>query len=790
MIPQSTKYPEFLDDDDNLFLVHDSLRVRLSEDYNPGDKSIKIEGNEEVIAKFPPTGIITLTEQCSDIDKRAISFYYGSRTSSGFENIERLPEFLDVVKPKIITNVTMNVLDKHHNHLKDALIATQEFLGIKNESANVPFGNTITSRINFLKKLVLQPKAWFSTNKRVGLVSPENPFCVTFKEECLRVDENTIFIWNFGDNTSPISTTISVTDEATNELNARFRDLDGKEITKCYRNPGVYTVSLTSINEYGQDTVTFSDLITVKWESPEKALISINSKSNQIYEEGQKYSDINDKRNFGRYEVQPKIRSSTNSFIDIEVRQEEVKLPDGFGTGYSSGGEPLDDQDVPRPIDQIIEYTWDLNDELEHLNSSATRASYSVGGYYDLTLRVDTQYGAYRITSYKDAIDIVENQNLWFFNFKSKIPDGVSGASGGILKTWEYGLFSKTFKILGNEEINVNRDNSFLNYLENEVFYSGAKDIAKKEFDRNVEFAQQGSTSGDNGNCLLFWAGGGTESGDQKKIKITKYNAFSDTYNSVDDIDNKSWNWASLVSTSNIYFILGSSRTSDSEIPILGSNPVDRSRIDYDFLSLNASSVDERWGVIGGNFEDGAEEILSQTSNFTDSGVPTNGYFSAYRTTWKDSTGYVLRNSSVNQFFRLGDFYKTNGNLVREFNTLSKLPDVIGTTKTEGQLVTLSSGVFLFNNSGEVSAWNDTTLSWEVGRSSSTSLSFRSLQDSNISNFSDKSNTLLAASDSDKIAYLSFDYSEKSFIIFNATDLTFQSAGIRPLERQFKIGLY
>ena len=80
MIPQSTKYPEFLDDDDNLFLVHDSLRVRLSEDYNPGDKSIKIEGNEEVIAKFPPTGIITLTEKCSDIDQRAISFYYGSRT--------------------------------------------------------------------------------------------------------------------------------------------------------------------------------------------------------------------------------------------------------------------------------------------------------------------------------------------------------------------------------------------------------------------------------------------------------------------------------------------------------------------------------------------------------------------------------------------------------------------------------------------------------------------------------------------------------------------------------------
>ena len=81
MIPQPTYYPSLLDTDDNLFLVHDSLRVRLLEDYNPGNTSIKIEGDEETISRFPTTGIITLTEQCSEIDKRAISFYYGSRTS-------------------------------------------------------------------------------------------------------------------------------------------------------------------------------------------------------------------------------------------------------------------------------------------------------------------------------------------------------------------------------------------------------------------------------------------------------------------------------------------------------------------------------------------------------------------------------------------------------------------------------------------------------------------------------------------------------------------------------------
>ena len=586
---------------------------------------------------------------------------------------------------------------------------------------------------------------------------------------------------------------ISVTSEATNNPNAKFRDLDGKSISKCYNAPGIYNVSLTVINEFGEDTVVFEDLVTAKIKAPEKAIISINQKSSQIFTEGVKNLDETNANTLNRYITTPKIRSSVNSFIDLEVRQEEVKF-EGEGVGYSYGGELLDDgAPTKKAIDEIIEYTWDLWDELEHLYSSSTRASYSVGGYYDLTLRVDTKFGAYRITSYEKGIDIVENQSLWFFNFKpnGKIPDGSQGASGGIIKTWEYGLISGTFKILGNSEIQIIRDNNFLNYLDDSSFNKDAESLAKKEFNRSVVFAQQGSSSsGDSGDSLLFWAGGGTSSSDQERINVMQYNAFSDIRGSLDPITNKPWNWASLVSSDMVYFILGSSRTSDSSLPIATTNPTNKSRTHYSLSNLEVSSYEDRWGVPGGGFENGAEEILSHTSDFNNLGRPTNGYFAVYRTAWKDSTGYILRNSAVNDFFRLGDFYKTNGNISTEFNTLSKLPDLIGTAKTEGELVALSSGVFLFSNSGEISAWNDTTLTWEIGRSSSTSLTFRSLQDSNVSGFADKSNTLLAASDNDRIAYLSFDYSEKSFVVFNATDLTFQSAGIRPKESQFKIGLY
>jgi hypothetical protein len=195
------------------------------------------------------------------------------------------------------------------------------------------------------------------------------------------------------------------------------------------------------------------------------------------------------------------------------------------------------------------------------------------------------------------------------------------------------------------------------------------------------------------------------------------------------------------------------------------------------------------------NFENGADELLSHPSYFESTSgssfsLATNGYFASYRSAWKDQTGYILRNSSVNEFFRFGDFYKTKGSLASPFGSIVKMPDMLGSIKTEGQLISLSNGVFFFNNSGEISAWNDTSLTWEVGRASSTSLSFRSVQDTSEENFDDKSHTLKATSDGDRVAYLSYDYSRRAFVKFNGTDLTFTILKRRPEGRQFKIGVY
>ena len=156
MIPVGSRYPEEFDADDNLYLVKDSLRLRLYSDYTPGDTSIFVEGDIEVLQKWPNIGIVTLTEQCSDIEDRAITFFYNGIVinddlTGEFQNLELLPGFTDVHKMKRITHVTQNVVEDHHNQIKDAVIAIQEFVGVKGTTDLAPFGDTLEGRINFLR---------------------------------------------------------------------------------------------------------------------------------------------------------------------------------------------------------------------------------------------------------------------------------------------------------------------------------------------------------------------------------------------------------------------------------------------------------------------------------------------------------------------------------------------------------------------------------------------------------------------------------------------------------------
>jgi len=711
MIPSGTTYPEVLDTDDNLFVVHDSLRAVLIEDYNPGDTSITVSADPGVMDRFPPTGIITLTEQCNEPEVRGTSFYYGSHTDTTFDSLEIMPNFEDVTKLKGFTNVTMNVYADHHNSIKDALIAIEEFVGVKGQIDVLPYGDTLTGRLNFLRRLVLTPRAWFTADKTIGIV----PATVNFTDVSFRYP--TSWVWDFGDGGGVISgpsiSGISVSTSPTPTLTpiavgavpcATLQDPseDDRRATHTYFTPGKYDVTLTVGNPFGRDTVTLPEFFTARAPAPDEASFLV---------------------------APTKVR--TDTVVNIEA---------------TDNGEQTEDP--------VVEYTWILNDDLTHQSAPLTTALYSVGGIYDVVLRVDTELGAYRITTLEDAVNVVEQTNLWLLAFDS--PKGTLSITKN-LRTYEFGLTSETFKSEVMPELSVTRDYSFMSGYPNQTYQ---RDI----FLRNAGLAPKGLTaSGDRGQAILSWAE------DSSTIRYKQFEPFNETWSSaglaIGETQTKFWNWFTFSSPDAIYIIFGHDTITGSPTDI----SLERFRHNLSTLTTTTSTYD------ASNFINGADELLT----YADSAPAT------YRGCFQGENGFFARNDAgPGGFFRIRNFYRTEGTLSDVATDVRKLLDIAGTARTEMEMVPLSGGVYVFNNSGEVSAYDPNTNVWTSGGPGVGAASFRSLQDANIDGYADTSQTLRAASDGDRRAYLSYDYSANAFIKFNEIDLTFSSLGSRPTSNE------
>lgn len=754
-IPDGSLYPEVLDDAGSLYDVQDGLRVVLAEDYTPGDTSVTVTGDTEL---FPPTGLITLTEQCSDPVDRAVSFYYGSRTETTFDELELLDAFNDnVVKPKGLTNVTQNVMAQNRNNLKDAVIAVEGFAGRKGEIATHPLEGTMEARINYLRKLALTPRAWFTAKPLVGLVPLEVEFTdLSFRLGTDGTSGTIIRLWDFGDNSDPstATTTIEETDDVPVDAdNVLVSDTDGGKIRKTYTRPGIYDVKLTVINDFGQDAVILPLLINARVPAPDEAVIDIDARTSQIFAAGEPAG--------GPYTTPPTLRTPTNTLIDLEVPRGE-----NLATGRSYAGEELND--MGSAIDPVVSYTWSLADDLAHGNSPTTKASYSVGGVYDLVLRVDTAFGAYRITTYPGCFDVVERTNLWLWTFDDATH----------VKSYEFGLSSETFKTQSASPLTVVLDDSFLNGEPNEA-------QQRREFLRNNGFAPRSLTaSGSGGTGIMYWASGRPDGGpgpDAERIVLAEYNGFADTYLSRDPTP-RPWNWVGFSATEDIYFVLGGV----TDTPNPGESPTNQTKTKYNL----ATFVQTAASLQAANYKNGAGELRQNVVSYDGSGNPQQGHMSVYRSCWRGDTGYLLRNDGVGSFFRLRSFYKTAGNTTEPFQDFRKLSDMSGFTKVEGQIVPMADGVFFFNNTGSVSAFNTASSVWESGSSASNATSFRLLQDSSTAGYDSEENTLLAVSDGDRVVYLSYDYSQDAFLKFDATDLTFSRSVSRPAGTQWMARIF
>jgi PKD repeat protein len=703
-LPQGSYYPESLDNDENLYLVHDALRVPLGFDYHPGSSMILADGD---ISKFPASGIITLVEQHNSPKERAVSLYYGARTNREFTNLELLPDSIDCMKPKKITMITLQAMANHREALKEAILAIEKFLGPKHSVESEPKIGTIFGRLNFMKKILFSPKAWFEADRSIGAAPFTTKFVFTGSGNVGPVGDVT-YEWKFND-----------------EEITTFEPV----VEKIFLSPGNYTVSLTVKNYYGEDTVTFVDMVKIKGQAPDQASIKFLPFENQIHLD----------------DIIPKIRTPVNQPVLIEIPQKSVE-----NNKKTFAGELIDPK-TNKATDAVTSYTWTLSDDLPHANAHKTKALFTVGGFHDLVVRTDTDLGAYRITTYENAIDVVEPTNLWIWGNENKQR----------VRSYEFGLVSEVLKTSNNTYALRSSDKFIDDKPENQrqIF----------EFWRNNGAAKKDSLkSGEGGECLLFWASGRTitDLPDEERINFATYNGFSDHYK-VEHSINRPWNWAALASNKDIYFICGLPTT--EQLPTLSLT--NKTKTTYNI----AAEISANDTLEYSNFKNGAHDLTVNPGVFDSKYDAPYGHYSAYRTTWKDDVGYMVRTVGLGEHFAFQNFYKTEGTLGLPFRNIVKLPDMPGEGNKEGSLIGLNNGIYFFNNHGGSYCFNTTTGTWELVNS------HNKIARSDL-------NSLLAASDLESKAYISIE--DTAFFKFNELDMSYVTFSQSPINKQWLMTIF
>jgi hypothetical protein len=297
-------------------------------------------------------------------------------------------------------------------------------------------------------------------------------------------------------------------------------------------------------------------------------------------------------------------------------------------------------------------------------------------------------------------------------------------------------------------------------------------------------------SSGQNGVVKVFYAGGREETDplNFEEVKVFEFNGFSGTYlnqlNTPSEKIVRPWNWVALSNDIEVNFLLGYPTTTIEP----NTSPTNPSKVKLN-LSDMSNSNDSVFGNTLSNFKNGAEELKQNPAQYDSGGNSIYGHFSVYRTTWKDNSGYILRNSAVGDFLRLRNFYRTEGTVGTPVMALRKLED-LSQLKIEGSLTAMSGGIYLFNNSGSISLFNTVSSKWQSGGPGINSIAYRGLQDTTVDGFDDSDQELFVASDRDKRTYITYKYSEKVFLKFNEVSFAFSTLGTRPVGTPWVMEVY
>jgi PKD repeat protein len=238
-----TIYPRDYDNESTLRHVKNDASSILVSEYIPGNDFLTVENP---IAFNADGGYVTIYSMSKgpDINNRTSSFKYENVVGNKLTGI--MPTKNGEIQRESGSKIVSNVMAEDRNELVDSIINLQKEignLGTKDVGSVEWFANMISQKIK-------KPRPWFS-------ISPERqvlygtPVKFTDLTSRLQYWQVISWLWDFGDGGTSTE----------------------RNPSHSYQNPGLYTVSLKVINDYGEGSVTIKNAILVMGEAPHEAEI-------------------------------------------------------------------------------------------------------------------------------------------------------------------------------------------------------------------------------------------------------------------------------------------------------------------------------------------------------------------------------------------------------------------------------------------------------------------------------------------------------------------------------------
>ena len=746
MIPEKSTYPEKYDTDFELKTVVDSLISEITNEvkpYNENDRTTyDWENGKGVLSvkninQWPETGYASLylKEHFGKAKNRAVRFHYSGRQEDTLINVQLLSENIHYFP--VGSLLVQNVVAENHNYNKDAIIELQKYLGHRGTQDQ----STLEWFADFYRINIKIPKPWFDVYPANNMttrseISKEIRLFVgdylIFEDQTTRInpgfDINNDFrvkwIYQLGDGTKitislDLDTQEYVFDIVTFDQGQRIVKQErkaswDKKIYHAYRSSGIYSITLTVYNENGKDSITLFDIIKVIDEAPinlNLTLISTSGSKSVFETDGITiYNPLSDSTKVRAKAVQDTVNIISN----------------------------LKNNNL-----EIDRWIWDFGQFFDNdlvLNKPYLNVNFSLGGLYDVGLKVVTKSGSFIGAFLEGAIDIVEKPSVWL---------GYNNKFSGQLFMNEYSIRSNIWKNNGlaleldfSYDLQGSDNTTYLEYTLSKGFHSDPRS------DTTYALWAQSQTSGkvSSFNTLL--------NSSQVITSFQKVYGWSTFYIPVDNMDR-------------IYLFGGLENVRDFENISQEVSYVDLTTNSMKFIEATLVTVN-----------DGTEFYSSIFVNAKDLLKNPNNKIAKWKTTSYKSLAYVMRNSSNNV---IDELYSFDPNI----SAFTAINTAIPFSKREFGFDSLVDGLYIISNVGDIfrylpesNVWTTTTIASSRNYAEAFYGNTLASRDENSSLVTGTESRNINASNTN--LYFSYNYDLDAFGKFDLISLSYSKLSTRP----------